>query len=172
MAITYKKRRLENGLLGRYFNLYFQDNMGSLTSPGAVVVNTSISSYSVDTTDTWLFRGYFLADTTSTQWRFRTTSDDASWLWVGSNSTAADTSLNTSNAVVNNGGAHSSRTRTSGNLSLTAGVFYPIAVVVGNNTGPGILTVEFSSNGGTTWNATGTGYYFYNPYAPNGYNLE
>lgn len=172
MPIVHRKERLRSGLFGRYFNNYFSDNMGNLTSPTNSDVRTQLSSYAVDTTDTWLFRGYFLANTTAPNWQFRTNSDDASWLWIGSNSTATDTNLVTGNAVVDNGGIHVAQTRTSSNISLTDGVFYPFAVVVGNNSGPGTLTVEFSSNGGTNWQSDGNGFYFYNPYAPNGYNIE
>jgi len=172
MPIVHRKERLRSGLFGRYFNTYFSDNMGNLTSPTNSDVRTQLSSYTVGTTDTWLFRGYFLANTTATNWQFRTNSDDASWLWIGSNSTATDTNLVTGNAVVNNGGLHGTQTRTSSNISLTDGVFYPFAVVIGNNSGPGTLTVEFSSNGGTNWQSDGNGFYFHNPYAPNGYNIE
>ena len=171
MSIVYKKRRLQSGLFGRYFNTYFSDNMGNLTTPTNSEVRTQLSSYSVGTTDTWLFRGYFLADTTSTTWQFRTNSDDASFVWIGTNSTAIDTALDTDNAVVDNGGTHSARTRTSNNISLTDGVLYPFAVVIGNNTGPGSLTLEWRVNSGT-WESDGAGYLFYNPYAPNGHNLE
>ena len=172
MIVTGRRKRLRNGLFGRYFNTYFGDQMSSLTNPTNTEIRDTFSGYSVSTTDTWLFRGYFLAGTTATNWQFRTTSDDASYLWIGTNSEAIDTSLNTSNAAVNNGGLHSSRTRTSGNLSLTSGVYYPFAVVIGNNTGPGTLTVEWSDNGGTSWFSNGNQIFFYNPFAPNGFNLE
>ena len=172
MPITLKKQRLRSGLFGRYFDTYFADDMTSLTTPTSTDVQTQLSSYSVGTTDTWLFRGYFLPDVTATDWRFRTTSDDASYVWIGTNSTAIDTSLATGNSVVNNGGLHGSQTRTSSNVSLTAGVFYPFAVVIGNNTGPGTLTLEFSSDGGSNYSSDGEGFFFYNPYAPNGYNIE
>ena len=113
MAILYKKKRLQSGLFGRYFNTYFSDNMGNLTTATNSEVRTQLSSFSVGTTDTWLFRGYFRADTTSTTWQFRTNSDDASFVWIGSDSTAIDTSLDTDNAVVDNGGLHGAQTRTS-----------------------------------------------------------
>jgi len=171
VAILYKKRRLQSGLFGRYFNTYFSDNMGNLTTATNSEVRTQLSSYSVGTTDTWLFRGYFRADTTSTTWQFRTNSDDASYVWIGSDSTAIDTSLDTDNAVVDNGGLHGAQTRTSNNISLTDGVLYPFAVVIGNNSGPGTLTLEWRVNSGT-WESDGAGYLFYNAYAPNGHNLE
>ena len=171
MAILYKKKRLQSGLFGRYFNTYFSDNMGNLTTATNSEVRTQLSSFSVGTTDTWLFRGYFRADTTSTTWQFRTNSDDASFVWIGSDSTAIDTSLDTDNAVVDNGGLHGAQTRTSNNISLTDGVLYPFAVVIGNNSGPGTLTLEWRVNSGT-WESDGAGYLFYNAYAPNGHNLE
>lgn len=172
MPILHQKQKLRNGLFGRYFNTYFSDDMGNLTTPTNSDVQTQLNSYSVGTTDTWMFRGYFLANTTASNWRFRTNSDDASYVWIGFNSTAVDTSLNTGNAIVDNGGAHSAQTRTSSDISLTASTFYPIAVIIGNNTGPGTLTFEFSNNGGTNWQSDGAGFFFHNPYATNGYNLS
>ena len=168
--IIVQRQRLLTGLHGRRFNTYFSDNMANLTTPDGTTENrSSWSSYPIGTTDTWIFRGYFLADTTSTTWRFRTTSDDASYVWIGSNARASDTSLNTEDAVVDNGGIHSSRTRSSGAISLTGGVFYPIAIVVGNNTGPGSLTLSWSA--GSIYSSDGDGYFFRNPKALNGYNL-
>ena len=141
-------------------------------TPSTTGTNTTISSIATNTTEAIIWRGYFLPDVTSSSWQFRTNSDDASFVWIGSDSTAIDTNLNTSNAVVNNGGLHGAQTRTSSNISLTDGVFYPFAVVIGNNNGPGTLTLSFSSNGGTNYSTNGLGYFFYNPYAPNGFNLE
>ena len=46
-------------------------------------------------------------------------------------------------------------------VNLDAGVYYPIAIVGGNNQGPGILTVEWEVNGGG-WSSNGAGYLFYN----------
>ena len=169
--ITGARQRVVQELRGRRFNLYFNDDMTTLTTPdGTVDLVTELNNYTVGTTDTWLFRGYFIPDSTSTTWQFRTTSDDASFLWIGSNANATDTTLNTSNAAVDNGGTHSSRTRTSGNLSLTSGVIYPFTVVAGNNTGPGSITVQWRPNTSTAWSSDGDGFYFRNPKAINGYN--
>ena len=172
MSVTVgQRKRLRSGLFGRYFNTYFSDNMNNLSNPTNTDVQEALSSYSVGTTDTWLFRGYFLADTTSSSWRFRTNSDDASYVWIGANSEPVDTSLDPDDAIVDNGNVHSARTRTSGQVTLTAGVYYPFAVVIGNNNGPGTLTLEWQVDGGS-WSSAGAGYLFYNPYAHNGFNLE
>jgi len=169
--IVGNRQRLVTQLRGRRFSSYFADNMSNLTTPdGTVTLTSQINSFSVGTTNTWLFRGYFIPDTTTTTWQFRTTSDDASYLWVGSSANASDTSLPTGSATVNNGGLHGEQTVTSGNLSLTSGVAYPFAVVGGNNTGPGILTVEWRPNTSTSWSSNGTDLYFRNPKADNGYN--
>jgi len=146
--------------------------MSNLTTPTNSEVRTELNGYSVGTTDTWLFRGYFLANTTATNWRFRTNSDDASYVWIGSDSTDTDINLNTNNAVVDNGGTHIAQIRTSSDISLTDGILYPFAVVIGNNSGPGTLTLSFSSNGGTSYQTNGQGLFFYDPYAPNGFNHE
>lgn len=169
--ITGRRKTLMSGLISRLFDTYFADNMGTLTTPTDVTTVTDIKDAPIGTTDTILYRGYFLPNTTSTTWQFRTTSDDASYVWIGTNSTATDVNLNTSNAVVNNGGSHSERTRTSGNISLTAGNFYPFAVVAGNNTGPGIVTLEWSTDG-ASWSDDIAQFIFHNPGAPNGFNLE
>ena len=178
MIIAANRKRLQEGLFGQQFtssgafNGYFADNMGNLTDPnGGVDIRSTISSFSVAEYNTWLFRGFFIVPSTSSTWRFRTTSDDASFLWIG-NATAVDTSLPTGNAAVNNGGLHGSQTVTSGNYTLTAGDYRPFAVVVGNLTRPGSLTVEWSSDGGTSWSDDGAGILFHNPYAYNGYNLN
>lgn len=165
------RQRLVTQLRGRRFNLYFNDDMTSLTTPdGTVDLVSQLNSFTVGNTDTWLFRGYFIPNTTSTTWQFRTTSDDGSFLWVGSNANATDTTLNTDDAAVDNGGLHGSQTRTSGNLSLTSGVAYPFTVVAGNNTGPGSITVQWRPNTTTSWASDGTNRYFRNPKAVNGYN--
>jgi hypothetical protein len=169
--IVGNRQKLVTQLRGRRFNLYFNDDMTTLTTPdGTVDLVNQLNNYTVDTTDTWLFRGYFIPDSTSTTWQFRTTSDDASFLWVGSSANALDTSLPTGSATVNNGGLHGSQTRTSGNLSLTSGVIYPFTVVAGNNTGPGSITVQWRPNTSTAWASNGDGFYFRNPKAVNGYN--
>ena len=111
-----------------------------------------------------------MPDADSSSWQFRTTSDDGSYVWIGSDSQAADGSLDENNAVVDNGGLHSSQTRTSSNLTLEAGIFYPFAAFCNNNTGPGSLTVQFRRDSGT-WQSDGAGFYFYDAGTTNGYNI-
>ena len=86
----------------------------------------------------WL--GYFLPSTTET-YTFFTSSDDASYVWVGSN---ALTGFTTANAIVNNGGAHGNQER-SGTISLTSGVYYPIRIQFGEASGGDVMTFNYST---------------------------
>lgn len=147
-------------------------------SPDIEGVFTSISSVSISETDAVIWRGYFLPDATSTSWQFRTTSDDGSYLWVnredsGKPRNAAqltNANLVNSDSTVNNGGLHAETTVTSANLTLNAGIYYPICIFTSNNTGPGTITVEFRRDSGT-WSSTGTGFYFYDAGTGDGYIL-
>ena len=86
----------------------------------------------------WL--GYFLPSTTET-YTFFTASDDASYVWVGSNALSGFT---TANATVNNGGAHGV-VETSGTASLTSGVYYPIRIQFGEANGGDAMTFNYST---------------------------
>ena len=79
--------------------------------------------------------------------------------------------LDTGDVIVDNGGEHGAATVTSGNQSLTAGILYPIAIIAGNNTGPGSLTFSVSRNGGTSYFTDLSDLVFYDPAADNGFNL-
>ena len=103
----------------------------------------------------WL--GYFLPSTTET-YTFFTSSDDASYVWVGSN---AITGFTTANAIVNNGGAHGVIER-SGTISLTAGVYYPIRIQFGEASGGDAMTFYYSTPT-IILTTTVTDRVFYNP---------
>jgi hypothetical protein len=134
------------------------------TNPSTSVQTTAISEASSDDGSNfsiqWL--GYFLPSTTET-YTFFTSSDDASYVWVGSNALSGFT---TANATVNNGGAHANQER-SGTASLTAGVYYPIRIQFGEAGGGDVMTFNYSTSTITkTTNVTGR--VFYNP-ATNGF---
>ena len=103
----------------------------------------------------WL--GYFKPTTTET-YTFYLSSDDGSYLWIGSNALSGFT---TANANINNGGAHGTQ-EVSGSVSLTAGVFYPIRIQFGEIGGGDVMTFSHSTPTITkTTNVTGK--VFYNP---------
>ena len=112
------------------------------TNPATSVQTTAISEAASDDGSNfscqWL--GYFLPSTTET-YTFFTASDDASYVWVGSN---AITGFTTANAIVNNGGAHGNQER-SGTASLTSGVYYPIRIQFGEQGGGDVLTFNYST---------------------------
>jgi hypothetical protein len=142
-------------------------------------VFTSIASVGISETDAVIWRGYFLPDQDSTTWQFRTNSDDASFLWVNREDTgeprnaAQQTNANMVNAdaTVDNGGVHVAQTRTSGNIELNAGIYYPICIFAANNSGPGTITVEFRRDSGT-WQSNGVGFYFYDAGTDDGYHID
>lgn len=145
-AITYTA-----GLFKTTYSGYFADNVSFFatatpttfgTNPATSVQTTTISEASSNDGESfscqWL--GYFLPSTTET-YTFFTTSDDASYVWVGSN---AITGFTTANAIVNNGGLHAAQER-SGTISLTSGVYYPIRIQFGESTGGDIMTFNYST---------------------------
>ena len=112
------------------------------TNPSTSVQTTAITEAASDDGSNfscqWL--GYFLPSTTET-YTFFTSSDDASYVWVGSN---ALTGFTTANAIVNNGGAHGNQER-SGTISLTSGVYYPIRIQFGEASGGDVMTFNYST---------------------------
>ena len=100
--------------------------------------------------------GYFKPATTET-YTFYLTSDDASFMWLGANAVSG---FNTGNALINNGGVHGSN-EVSASIALTAGVYYPIRIQYGDNTGGDVLEFEFSTPT-ITKDENVTGLIFYN----------
>lgn len=161
------------GLYKTTYAGYFNDNVSFFATatpttfganPATSVQTTTISEPSSDDGSSfsvqWL--GYFLPSTTET-YTFFTSSDDASYVWVGSN---AITGFTTANATVDNGGLHGNRER-SGTASLTAGVYYPIRIQFGENGGGDVLTFNYSTPT-ITKTTTVTDRVFYNS-ATNGF---
>ena len=154
------------GLFKTTYSGYFADNVSFFATatpttfganPATSVQTTTISEPSSDDGSNfsvqWL--GYFLPSTTET-YTFFTSSDDASYVWVGSN---AITGFSTGNATVNNGGLHGQLEK-SGTASLTAGVYYPIRIQFGEQGGGDVLTFNFSTATITkTTNVTGRVFY-------------
>jgi len=146
----------ENAFLYKVVDGYFADNPTFFTgktvlSSGYVTDLSSIGSstnnyvpndsswttYSVE----WI--GFFRPPTSGT-WTFYTTSDDASYMWLGLTAVSGYT---TSNALVNNGGLHSMVQR-SGTISLDAGQIYPVRIQFGQNAGGDGCQVAFRYPGG------------------------
>jgi hypothetical protein len=56
--------------------------------------STQISSFAVSTDTTYVWRGYFKPDASSSTWQFKVTSEDGAYLWLDTNAEAAVASLN------------------------------------------------------------------------------
>lgn len=125
------------------------------TSVQTTIIEEPLSDDGSNFSVQWL--GYFLATTTET-YTFFTSSDDASYVWVGD---TAISGFTTSNAIVNNGGLHATQER-SGTIALTAGTYYPIRIQFGENGGGDNMSFNYSTPTITkTTNVTGK--VFYNP---------
>lgn len=111
--------------------------------------NTNLNYFTVQ----WL--GYFKPDITGT-WNFILGSDDDSFIWIGQNALSGFTSSNANIAFPNPQGLIFN----SFSINLTAGIYYPIRILYGENSGLNQITFAFSSNG-TTWNTNGNGYFYF-----------
>jgi hypothetical protein len=152
---------LFKGIYGGYFNdylPYFDES-----SPYATSVETTEIFHSDDNdyySVQWL--GYFKPTTTQT-YTFFLNSDDASYMWIGP---TAVTGFTTDNALINNGGLHGAE-EVSGSIALTAGQYYPVRIMFGENEGDALLAFSYQT---PTISQTPdvTGKVFYNP-ATNGF---
>jgi hypothetical protein len=125
---------------------YHTDNV-AFTDSATVIDTTTATNFtiaSIAETTTVLYTGYFLADYTGT-WTFTITSDDASYLWIGS---TAVTGYTTSNELAT---ASYSGPGT-GTISLTAGEYYPIRLLYGNGPSTGSLNLTYAHTGTTATN--------------------
>jgi hypothetical protein len=154
------------GLYKTTYSGYFNDNVGffATATPASVGGNptTSVQTTSIfeppqddgsNFSCQWL--GYF-KPTTSETYTFFTSSDDASYVWVGG---TAISGFTTGNAVVNNGGLHGMQ-EASGSIALTAGTYYPIRIQFGELSGGDAMTFNYSTPTITkTTNVTGLVFY-------------
>lgn len=156
-------------------NIYYYNRVGTNTANGyfaenVTFFNNTVVSPAVETQGTYttinisnqpqfnsiMLLGYLKAPATAT-FTFYTASDDASYLWIGP---TAITGYTTANAIVKNGGLHAV-TEASGTASLIQNVYYPIRIMFGNNSGPGALTVSYSTPS-ITKTSNWTGLIFHN----------
>jgi len=160
-----------NGLAFTLYNGYFADNVNWFNTATTLTINgrnsgftETISSIRAGTDSLipvngrdnysvqWI--GQFYANASGT-WTFFTSSDNASYLWIGDNALSGFT---TSNALVNNGGLHGMRER-SGTITLSEGTLYPIRIQFGERGGGDNIIVSFTPPGGTK-TTNGTDYYY------------
>jgi hypothetical protein len=155
------------GLYKTTYNGYFADNVNFFTNatvqafganPATSIQTTIIEEPGTDDGSTfscqWL--GYFLPSSTET-YTFYTTSDDASYVWIGG---VAQSGYTTTNAIVQNGGLHGVMEKF-GTINLTAGTYYPIRIQFGENGGGDVMEFNYSTPSLPKTNIV-TGNVFYN----------
>jgi hypothetical protein len=137
-----------------YTDTINQGPFGPYTTLNITTFGTNISR---------LYRGYFFPAVTG-NYRFRLTSDDGSYMWLGDNAISGYT---VGNVIINNGGLHGAVTVTSNYWTMDANTFYPIRILYGNNASAGSINFEWEGPGQAFTN-NGTNRYFYNS-ATNGF---
>jgi len=151
-----------NGLYGKRYVGYFNDDVNwfdTATLYGDVNQLTEINNFtSDDDYYSWQWFGYFKASSTE-NYTFYTSSDDASYVWIGDNAVDGYT---TANAIVNNGGLHGAAPAESSPVSLVAGTYYPIRIQFGENEGGDAMSFSFSTPT-IAQTTNGLGYYYYDP---------
>lgn len=110
---------------------------------------------------TYMFTGYIKVPT-SGNYKFRLASDDGSYLWLGQTAWAGSYTIN--NALINNGGLHSSTTVDSAPITLSGNIWYPVRIMFGNLSGGTELLFQYEYNN--------TAVYEYPTYANNSGTAE
>ena len=136
---------------------YYNDDVNFFTSMTPVAATNNIASTLGTATTSYQYLGYFLAPSTGT-YNFGIASDDAGYLWIGDTAVSGYT---TGNAIVAQPGLRGAAYTYSGNINLTAGVYYPIRFMTGNNAGAGGQYLQWRVGAGA-YTTDGTGEYFYN----------
>jgi hypothetical protein len=156
-------KKYSSGLNFIVYYGYFSDNVsytnstilytGTITQISSILTGTN-NNIAVNGNETYtvVWTGYFKV-TVSDTYTFSLESDDASYLWID------QTTYTTSNPTVNNGGLHGMTVKT-GTKTLSAGVYYPIRIMFGENTGGDNIIFSWYRSGNTTSITDGTGYFY------------
>lgn len=139
------------GFIWDKFDGYFADNFSFFDSATLVessILNSNVYDPVSDTTVSYRLSGYFRPNT-SGEWSIATVSDDSSWLWIGSAGETLEEltdRISTANALVDNSGLHSAR-RVTEQVTLAAGVYYPLLSYYGENTSSDTYYLEHKFDG-------------------------
>jgi hypothetical protein len=133
----------KDGLYVRYINGYFADNLPFVSTTAAVntpyletmgpnIANIESGSgmtvpINVNDNFTLVWTGYFYAPV-SGKYTFKLSSDDASYMWLGSNALSGNT---VQNANINNAGIHAMKVK-SADITLTSETYYPLLIIYGD----------------------------------------
>ena len=123
-------------------------NLNSSTNNGWLA-NQSQHNFSI----IWI--GLIFTQSYSGTWNFKTTSDDGSYMWIGSTASSGYTTLN---CLINNGGGHGMNA-VSANISLSAYTYYPVRIMYGEGGGGYDMQFRFTPPG-LAETANGTGFFY------------
>lgn len=122
------------------FNTLIPDVTGTMA-------NVSLTPRTQNDRFAFLWEGFIIIPQ-SGNYRFRTTSDDGSRMWLGPLNGATSPYSFSGTPTINNDGLHGATSVTSASLSLTAGV-YPIAIAYFEQTGGESMAFLWSFNSGS-----------------------
>ena len=175
-------QNLSDGLSWTMYNGYFNDDIGFFNTASVLNNGTSYDFTSINTsvsntynsgypnngnTFSIQYYGTFYVNITG-YWAFAITSDDASYCWIGP---YADTGYNTGNAFLNDGNLHGMQTASS-TYYMTAGQYYSIRMLFGQNGGGYGFSFSFTPPSGTqTYIGNGYYYTYYSALALTSYRL-
>jgi hypothetical protein len=143
------------GLKRQDFSGYYSDQPSFFVNkfPTSELTITNISGITTGEYSSDRYFGY-INPTSTTTYEFKTTSDDASHVYIGDVDQTVDSLFKEVEAnrgaklVVNNGGWHGTQTQ-SGSKSLTSGQRYPIIIYYGNAPTGTTMTFEWRESGGS-----------------------
>jgi hypothetical protein len=141
------------GLIQNRYPKYFSDDTKNFeVAPSSSIKVQNLPEYRAsdgsapEFSNTWT--GYFIPDYTGT-WRFRMTSDDAGYLYIGNNAVLGY-SRNIKDATIDLGSTHVAQTTTV-NVELIKDKIYPFRIIYGNAIDVSVLKVEFQAPGFATF---------------------
>ena len=149
-----------------YFGYGSIENAGT-ASVGPVLVSEEVTSQIDDSysqaagqnNKSLIIKGYF-KPTINGVYKFRLYSDDASYLWLGTNAFDGNRTMN--NSVVSLPGIHAPYYSEEGTFTMVANSHYPLTVEFGNGPdGEGVLIFEYMPPGSTEWTSNLAGKLFY-----------
>ena len=149
------------GFWKRHYPYYFADNIaGLLAATPDWQSPDGAFSFSENVADNFsiMWTGYLQAPATGA-YKFKTSSDDCSYFWIGSD---ALTGSSIFNVDVNNGGLHGlTGVESEIPVLLTGGMYYPIRAMFGENDGAETFYMEWNYNN-TSWVSFNMDYSRYN----------
>jgi hypothetical protein len=148
-----------------YLNLF-----NTLTPNATTTTNTlNLNGIGIPDSTSYRYSGYFVPQTTGS-YSFFTSSDDGSFLYLGSagqtvsslqtQAQSVTNSYSTTNLIVNNSGEHGNVSRQSSAITLTAGIAYPIVVYYHEGGGGYNLNFGFNAPNNSSFTQDGTGFMF------------